>query len=552
MTLAIQSHEWLYLLGGLTWVFFAFAFGACVGSLTNVLVYRLPLGLSVVTPPSRCPSCGTQLAWKDNIPVLGWLALGGRCRYCRTRISPEYPLVEAFVGLLFVVAFAICYFAENPVFAEWRVLGISWKTIQPDWAAPGFARTWPIFVVQLTLLSCLVAMTLVDAKTYTIPLVLTWVPAVAGVVGLTAYAAWFEFVGSRRISSTIWADGWSYAIATPGPHGWKWVGAAIGGVAGLGISLLLVRLKLLSRSFADYDQWAASRTPESTAPSTEAGTAQSSEGATEASEASEHSPPDAASASPRGMSAKWVVLAGVLVAAGAAGAIVAPRFGFIRFGGVLFGVLVGAIVGAIAVRALGLGPPPEDESGEPAADAPTEEWLDYPHARREVIREVLYLAPCLGLAVVGAAVAMQIGGPWSFHDFTGARVAATPVPLWLDALSGSLMGYLIGGGVVWAVRILGSLLFGKEAMGLGDVHMMAAVGACLGWIDPVLAFFLAAFVGVYREILSRIWSGAARRAMPFGPSLAAATVIVLFGKPWIEDGINRWMHRTPEQRIELP
>ncbi|MEO0630377.1 MAG: prepilin peptidase, partial [Planctomycetota bacterium] len=61
-------------------VLFVFAFGACVGSLINVLVYRLPLGLPVVVPSSRCPACATKLTWRENVPIFGWLLLGGRCR----------------------------------------------------------------------------------------------------------------------------------------------------------------------------------------------------------------------------------------------------------------------------------------------------------------------------------------------------------------------------------------------------------------------------------------------------------------------------------------
>src|ERR1043165_4861282 len=80
------------------WLLFIFAYGACLGSLTNVVVYRLPRGESIVRPPSKCPKCGTKLSWKDNIPVLGWLALRGKCRYCKNPISPEYPIVEAAVG----------------------------------------------------------------------------------------------------------------------------------------------------------------------------------------------------------------------------------------------------------------------------------------------------------------------------------------------------------------------------------------------------------------------------------------------------------------------
>jgi leader peptidase (prepilin peptidase)/N-methyltransferase len=107
------------------------------------------------------------------------------------------------------------------------------------------------------------------------------------------------------------------------------------------------------------------------------------------------------------------------------------------------------------------------------------------------------------------------------------------------------MGYLIGGGVVWLVRILGSLAFGKEAMGLGDVHLMAAVGACMGWIDTTLAFFLAAFVGVFWAILGRVYSGSLARAMPYGPFLAVATLIVFLAKPAIERALESMTGYSP-------
>jgi leader peptidase (prepilin peptidase)/N-methyltransferase len=69
--------------------------GAVVGSFLNVVIWRLPRGESLLHPPSHCPACGAPVRWFDNVPVLGYLVLGGRCRACRGRISPEYPLVEA-------------------------------------------------------------------------------------------------------------------------------------------------------------------------------------------------------------------------------------------------------------------------------------------------------------------------------------------------------------------------------------------------------------------------------------------------------------------------
>jgi leader peptidase (prepilin peptidase) / N-methyltransferase len=80
---------------------FAAVSGLCLGSFVNVVAYRLPAGLSLVTPPSACPGCGTAIAPFDNVPVLSWLVLGGRCRSCESSISPRYPLTEAFTGALF-------------------------------------------------------------------------------------------------------------------------------------------------------------------------------------------------------------------------------------------------------------------------------------------------------------------------------------------------------------------------------------------------------------------------------------------------------------------
>lgn len=79
----------------------AFILGLVVGSFLNVVVWRVPRKESVVQPRSKCPSCGTQLAGRDNVPVLSWLLLGGKCRTCRERISIRYPLLELACGALF-------------------------------------------------------------------------------------------------------------------------------------------------------------------------------------------------------------------------------------------------------------------------------------------------------------------------------------------------------------------------------------------------------------------------------------------------------------------
>jgi leader peptidase (prepilin peptidase)/N-methyltransferase len=77
--------------------------GLIIGSFLNVVIWRVPRGESIVSPPSACPSCGTAIRPRDNIPVLGWLVLRGKCRDCRAPISARYPLVEAGTGVLFAV-----------------------------------------------------------------------------------------------------------------------------------------------------------------------------------------------------------------------------------------------------------------------------------------------------------------------------------------------------------------------------------------------------------------------------------------------------------------
>jgi leader peptidase (prepilin peptidase)/N-methyltransferase len=82
---------------------FSAAFGAVLGSFLNVCIHRLPKGASVVVPPSACPRCGTRIRPYDNVPVLGWFWLRGRCRSCREPISPRYPIVEALTAGVFVL-----------------------------------------------------------------------------------------------------------------------------------------------------------------------------------------------------------------------------------------------------------------------------------------------------------------------------------------------------------------------------------------------------------------------------------------------------------------
>ena len=90
------------------WIIYLFAgiAGAAVGSFLNVCIYRWPAEQSVIRPRSRCPKCETELAWRDNIPIFGWLLLGGKCRYCQTPVSAQYPIIELATALIWIAAVA--------------------------------------------------------------------------------------------------------------------------------------------------------------------------------------------------------------------------------------------------------------------------------------------------------------------------------------------------------------------------------------------------------------------------------------------------------------
>ncbi len=126
---------------------FTLAVGLCVGSFLNVCIARMPEDRSVVSPPSHCPDCGSGIKPYDNIPVVSWLALGARCRVCKTPISPLYPTVELLTGCLSLLLY---------------------RHLVPEPAAftPSAVAAWAVLLVFLAML---VGTTYVDLRHYIIP-----------------------------------------------------------------------------------------------------------------------------------------------------------------------------------------------------------------------------------------------------------------------------------------------------------------------------------------------------------------------------------------------
>jgi leader peptidase (prepilin peptidase)/N-methyltransferase len=379
------------------WIVFLAVFGACVGSFLNVVIYRLPRGQSIVFPGSHCPTCGRAIRWHDNIPLVSWLVLRCRCRWCRKPISPRYFLIEAATAVLLAGLYA------------WYFL------LHLRRGAGDFALAWPMYVAHAALLCGLLAAAVVDIEHWIVPLEVCW--TVSGVGLLCSAASPHSFM--PRVSPAAGA-------------------MALAAAAGLVLAMLMVRYGLIRRSFID-----AQEKP-------------------------------------------------------------------------------------LPAEAPGHGSVSKPRAGQPSSKRkPVLEPYSKAHGvnpRLEVLREVLFLAPSLvlaGLAYLLVARVEAVGDVWRRIAGEGAGAVAVH----FRALLASLFGYLLGGLWIWGARIVGTLAFGKEAMGMGDVHLMAAVGAVTGWIVPSVAFFVAPFMGLLWALY--LLASRNQRQLPYGPWLAAGTLVVM-------------------------
>ena len=152
-----------------------FLYGIIIGSFLNVCIYRIPKKENIVTTRSHCMSCGYQLRWYDLIPLFSWLALGGRCRKCKAKISVQYPLIEALNGVLYLIVF-LRY-------------GVSIETL-----------------LYCLMASALLALSVIDFRTFEIPLGFNVFIAVLGLVRvLTDLTNWQEYaVGFFAVSVVLY------------------------------------------------------------------------------------------------------------------------------------------------------------------------------------------------------------------------------------------------------------------------------------------------------------------------------------------------------------
>jgi leader peptidase (prepilin peptidase)/N-methyltransferase len=175
--------------------FFAFLFGACIGSFLNVCILRWPREQSVIRPRSRCPKCGHRLAWFENIPLVSWLALRARCRCCAEAISPMYFIVE----LIAALGWLGCVLAFGPTFSAVRVavfgtvlLGVALTDAQTYLIPDGFT----LFGLGWTLLTAIVAFFLGQSSLFAGPYE-ALVGACAG-AGMIAIVGWLGEVALKK------------------------------------------------------------------------------------------------------------------------------------------------------------------------------------------------------------------------------------------------------------------------------------------------------------------------------------------------------------------
>ncbi len=432
-----------------TVIIFLFALGACVGSFLNVVIYRLPRQESIVFPGSHCPRCGHPIKWYDNIPLVSWFALRGRCRQCKAPISPRYLVVEAATALR-VAGLFICYYILRV-----RV------------GAGEFSSTWPMFAAHAALLCGLLVCSAVDIEHWIVPLEVCWLVTAVGLVSAAA-----------------------------APHAWvPCVSPAVGAMslaAAIGLLLALIgqHYGLIQQSFLDAEDRPDGQPPpqkQAAQPSRKKrkkGRKKPGKGA-KAPAAAQRPEPKA-----RGVAPADVVLFPLRV---------------------LFVATTALLFGSVLTTQ-------QDSSGVGITKA------HGVNPRREVLREVVFLGPAILLGVAAYLLVAKVPAIGEWWGRLAGDQAAGGAARHVSALLSALFGYLIGGLWIWGLRILGTLAFGREAMGLGDVHLLAAVGAVCGWIVPSLVFFLAAFLAVAWAVAMALRK---QREMPYGPWLGAAALLVM-------------------------
>lgn len=466
---------------------FVWLLGLCVGSFLNVVIYRLPRDLSVFSPSrSFCPGCRRTLPWYENIPLLSWLVLRGRCRGCRTAISVQYPIVEALTGL----AFALCY---HLLFVEPARVGLD---------APELARDWPLLIAWCVLAAAMIACAAMDLFAYMVDTRVTDVAVVAGIVLLA-----------------IW------------PREEFLAGPTLGAAGAAATVALLVSVVMLWRTV-----WTSPLPPDTPSASTSVADAPGT--SADAPRSSRVVGSTAAALLVTAGLAIWLVAivpatpptqvgdrveSGALSALNAAPSSLGDEVGSLRLPNLNLPAVFAIVVLFVAMVAAAA---PHREADQELHDIIEEEA---PQARRLALAELAWLAPIAIAAVIAwmlVAFVPTVADAWGSAIGWSPAFDITPVAGFAFAAHGAIVGALAG----WLVRIVFTLVFGREAFGVGDIYILGAAGALAGWDIALLGFVFS--IGI--SLLSWVSMLAMKRnfMIAFAPPLALGFLVALLWNRW--------------------
>jgi leader peptidase (prepilin peptidase) / N-methyltransferase len=418
--------------------------GLCIGSFLNVVVYRLPAGLSIARPRrSFCPQCKAAIAWYDNLPLLSWLLLRARCRHCATPISLQYPLVEGITGLGFVLVYHLLFVVHARA-------GLPAAQLPTD---------LPLLLAWLVLLSALIACSAMDLTSYMVDVRVTNTVVYAALI---FYACWPRLECTRVVAEST--------------------------AAGTALAAFVVTAFML--------WWTVWRVEPPAEPLP-----------------AETSPAPAAAPG-----AAWVgaivvllltLLAGALVYAG-----VDPESRVSQYA-----LAAGLLALFAAVVVIGGQQRPVDQELHEAIEE------ERHSARRVALRELCWLLPII-CAAAGVIVLFARVPAWAATWRSG--LGWTPIAGFAPA-AGVLcvmLGAMVAAAAGWALRIVFTLAYGREAFGIGDIYILAAAGAAGGWDIALAGLVLSVGIALVGWLLGLLLKSTA--LIPFGPWLGLGFLVALW------------------------
>lgn len=444
---------------------FLWLLGLTIGSFLNVVVYRLNAGFKLTEPLwSFCPHCHSRIAWYDNLPVLSWVLLKARCRTCRAQIAVQYPLVEAATGTLFVLLYHLLFVTDARY-------GFSWGDLPRD---------LPFLFAWLFLGACLVVCAALDIISYTVDIRVTNLTVAAGIL---LYAFW--------------------------PRDDFLVLPARGSLSAAVLAAFIVGLIVY---------WLTTR-PGPMLPA-EADTPPAADGAGPSEEDPLAGSPASAWESPTVRAAGGIATL-LLVALVAYFAYLPIRYyPFYQTRPSLVAIPVAATLVLFFVVLVLTG------GQRRAADEEIHEAIEAerPQARRVALLELLKLLPAI-LAGTAVALAFETWPAWeqAWNHAVGWHLG-TFVP-WAGALF-AIRGVVLAAAAGWALRIVFTLIYGREAFGVGDIYILAAAGAVAGADIALYGLLLSVGVALAAWLLSLLLKRALM--VPFGPWLAVGFVLALW------------------------